>query len=67
VPDAEYTQHENTFLHFALYTAHLRKRNHKSVKLKSDKGRRSRKARRGEAGRRGARLHKVTFTLDFGT
>jgi len=42
------------------YTPHentLRKRNHKWVKLKSYKGR--------EAGRRGARWHKVNFTLDL--
>jgi len=39
VPDVPDTPHENT-------SAHLRKRNQKWVKFKSDKGRRSRKARR---------------------
>jgi len=43
VPDAEYTPHENTFLH-------LRKQNHKWVKLKSYKA-------GNEAGRWGARWH----------
>jgi len=38
VPDELISTHENTFSHY------VRKRNHKWVKLKSHKGRRSRKA-----------------------
>jgi len=43
VPDVE---HENTLKHVP---AHLRKRNYKWVKVKSYKGRRSRKARSAQA------------------
>jgi len=42
VPDVKYIPHENTSLH-------VRKRNHKWLKLKSYKGRWSRKARRALA------------------
>jgi len=41
VPNVGHARHENTFL----YYQYVRKRNHKRVKLKNDKGWRIRKAR----------------------